>query len=246
MSAEMAGGRNAGEHSQTARAFVARLRQRVEHVSAKTPLPQQPVTALRAVGNDEDLAARFVAAAEAAGCGTYRASKESWPTVVRDILRGRSARRVVVEPQAGTALGAERAAALNATLAESQISGVAERGDETLFAVDAAITGVHAAVAETGTIVCVSSGSSARGTSLIPPLHVALVAQSQIVADLFDAFAQLSARPSLPANVNLITGPSKTADIEGVLVTGVHGPGEVHIIVLGGEGEGPAEPQRVA
>jgi L-lactate dehydrogenase complex protein LldG len=104
--------------------------------------------------------------------------------------------------------------------------------DETLFSVDVAATGATMAVAETGTIVCQSGSQLARGASLIPPFHVAVVAVSQIVPDLCDCFARLAALEQLPANVNLITGPSKTADIEGVLVTGVHGPREVHIVLV--------------
>jgi L-lactate utilization protein LutC len=69
------------------------------------------------------------------------------------------------------------------------------------------------------------------------PVHVAVVGEWQIVPDLFDFFESLAAGPNLPANVNLITGPSKTADIEGVLVTGMHGPGQVHIVLVG-EGRG--------
>ena len=65
---------------------------------------------------------------------------------------------------------------------------------------------------------------------------MAIIADTQIVADLFDAFERLSTTGPLPANVNFITGPSKTADIEGVLVTGMHGPGEVHIVVVSRSG----------
>ncbi len=87
------------------------------------------------------------------------------------------------------------------------------------------------AVAETGTVVCTSGPQSARGSSLLPPIHIALVSEAQLVADLFDLFPRLAAG-ELPANVNLITGPSKTADIEGVLVTGMHGPGAVHLVLV--------------
>ena len=71
----------------------------------------------------------------------------------------------------------------------------------------------------------------ARGASLIPPVHIALLDRTQIVGDLFDYFDRL-ASTGLPANINLITGPSKTADIEGILITGVHGPGVVHVLLL--------------
>jgi L-lactate dehydrogenase complex protein LldG len=90
---------------------------------------------------------------------------------------------------------------------------------------------VQRAIAETGTLVCVSGASSARGASLIPPVHIAVLEEGQILADLFDYFEQLDPQ-DLPANVNMITGPSKTADIEGVLVTGMHGPGAVHVVLL--------------
>ena len=69
-----------------------------------------------------------------------------------------------------------------------------------------------------------------RGASLIPPVHIAVVAQAQIVPDLCDYFGGLGL--SLPANINVITGPSKTADIEGILITGVHGPGDVHVALV--------------
>ena len=65
---------------------------------------------------------------------------------------------------------------------------------------------------------------------MIPPVHIAVVAQAQIVPDLCDFFDGLGG--SLPANINVITGPSKTADIEGILITGVHGPGDVHVVVV--------------
>lgn len=105
------------------------------------------------------------------------------------------------------------------------------RGDDALFAADVGVTGVAAAVAETGSIVCTSGVEQWRGLSLIPTIHIAVVYERQIAADLFDLF-QSALPDELPANVNIISGPSKTADIEGVLVTGVHGPREVHVMVV--------------
>ena len=73
-----------------------------------------------------------------------------------------------------------------------------------------------------------------RSLSLLPPLHIAVAHQSQILPDLFDLFETplWTERGGLPSCLSLITGPSKTGDIELRLVTGVHGPGEVHVILI--------------
>jgi L-lactate dehydrogenase complex protein LldG len=106
---------------------------------------------------------------------------------------------------------------------------------DALFAADVGITGVDALVAETGSIVQASYPGQSRSLSLVPPVHIAVAERAQIVSDLFDWFESfpVSQRASgLPACLSLITGPSKTGDIELKLVTGVHGPGEVHVVLV--------------
>ena len=102
------------------------------------------------------------------------------------------------------------------------------------FDVDCGITGVHAALAETGTLVLYSDAHHSRGLSLVPPLHIAIVYRRDILPDMLDHWARLRGIPGsdLPSNMVFITGPSKTADIEGELVTGVHGPEAVHIMLV--------------
>jgi L-lactate utilization protein LutC len=105
------------------------------------------------------------------------------------------------------------------------------------LACDIGITSVDFAIAETGTLLVCSQPGQERVASLLPPLHVAIVEESQIVPDLIDAFALLHQRglANLPSNVTLITGPSKTGDIELQLTTGVHGPGKWRVIVIRGQ-----------
>lgn len=102
------------------------------------------------------------------------------------------------------------------------------------FAADLGITSVDWAVAETGTLaLCARPGGQGRVVSLLPPLYLAIVEPAQIVPDLFDLFERLEVeKDSLPSTINLVTGPSKTGDIELKLTTGVHGPGEVHLLVV--------------
>jgi L-lactate dehydrogenase complex protein LldG len=218
--------------TQDVHEFLRYLEQQVQPLASPTALPDEPVAALREATEAEDCVARFVREAADAGCVVHQVTQHTWIAEVADILRGHSARNVVVEPLTGSALPAPRAAELREALVGAGMSVIAERDDETLFNADAAVTGVVAAIAETGTIVCASGAETARGTSLIPPVHVALVGATQIVPDLLDYFARLGRDVEPPANVNLITGPSKTADIEGILITGVHGPGTVHVLVV--------------
>jgi len=200
-----------------------------------TPLPAREVSALRAVPPDADLVARFTQAARAAGCHVHCSGESECVAAITALLQAAGARRALVEPQPGTALPPERAAALIDALTTAGVAACQSYDDETLFAADASVTGVRLAVAETGTLVCVSGPASARAASLVPPLHVAIVSGSQIVPDLFDAFEHLGQAGSGTAAascISFITGPSKTADIEGVLITGVHGPGQVHIVIV--------------
>jgi L-lactate utilization protein LutC len=101
------------------------------------------------------------------------------------------------------------------------------------FAAQVGITSVDWAVAETGTLALCARPGQGRVVSLLPPLYLAIVEPAQIVADLFDLFERLEIeKGALPSTVSLVTGPSKTGDIELKLTTGVHGPGEVHLLVV--------------
>ena len=101
------------------------------------------------------------------------------------------------------------------------------------FSADLGITSVDWAVAETGTLALCSRPGQGRVVSLLPPTYLAIVESPQIVPDLFDLFERLEQEKNdLPSNVALVTGPSKTGDIELKLTTGVHGPGNVHLLVV--------------
>lgn len=92
------------------------------------------------------------------------------------------------------------------------------------------VTWAELAIAETGTVLLDTGPDRPRLASLAPPTHIVLVRENAIVAHLEEAMSQFaSGRTSV-----LITGPSRTADIEGVLVRGVHGPGELIVVCLGG------------
>jgi L-lactate utilization protein LutB len=147
--------------------------------------------------------------------------------LVQDVAAGSGAGpgKVIIEPSLVCRRDLERLLGNGTRLLDPHA------GDQAMFSADVGVTGVYAAVAETGSLVCVSGPELWRGLSLIPPVHIAVVWHEQIVPDLVDLFtARLPT--DLPASLTLISGPSKTADIEGILITGVHGPGSVHVVVV--------------
>ncbi len=95
------------------------------------------------------------------------------------------------------------------------------------------VTGVFAAIAETGTLMMASGPESPATVSLLPETHIAIVPAHRIVAHMEDAFALARAElGELPRAINFISGPSRTGDIEQTIVLGAHGPYRVHVIVL--------------
>jgi len=103
---------------------------------------------------------------------------------------------------------------------------------------DLGLSGVDYALAETGTLVLVARKGQARAISLLPPVHIAVLKPEQIIPGLNDLFPLLRSETEAPngsglaSAVTFITGPSRTADIELTLVVGVHGPQQLHAILL--------------
>jgi L-lactate dehydrogenase complex protein LldG len=96
---------------------------------------------------------------------------------------------------------------------------------------DVGVTGCHAAIAETGSLVLLSGPGSSRTVSLLPPIHVALVRPRDLCFSMGDFFESHAAQIAQASSCTFVTGPSRTADIELSLTIGVHGPGRVVVIV---------------
>ncbi len=96
------------------------------------------------------------------------------------------------------------------------------------------ITGAFCAIAETGTLVVLSGAETPTATTLLPDTHIAVLRPERIVAGMEDAFDLIRReRGELPRAINMISGPSRTGDIEQRIVMGAHGPYRVHILLVG-------------
>jgi len=99
-----------------------------------------------------------------------------------------------------------------------------------IFSFDVGISTAQAGIAETGTLILDSACERHRLVSLVPPVHIAIINASAIVATLADALTLLQ-KAEISPTITFITGPSRTADIELTLTIGVHGPQELYVIV---------------
>lgn len=98
------------------------------------------------------------------------------------------------------------------------------------------ITGAFAAIAETGTLVLLSGAHSPTTLNFLPDVHIVIVRRQQIVTHIEDVWRRIrSELEDMPRTVNLITGPSRTADIEQTIQLGAHGPRSLHVIVVDAE-----------
>ncbi|MDB6054355.1 MAG: hypothetical protein JWN25_1878 [Verrucomicrobiales bacterium] len=99
-------------------------------------------------------------------------------------------------------------------------------------ACDAGITECDALVAQTGSVLITNTSAGGRALSILPPHHVVLARLDQLVGDLTDAFALLKTKyhSRYPSMISFVTGPSRTGDIERILVLGAHGPKKLTII----------------
>jgi L-lactate dehydrogenase complex protein LldG len=106
--------------------------------------------------------------------------------------------------------------------------------------VSAGITGCDALIAQTGTVLLTAKSGGGRALSVLPVHHVVVARSSQLVPDLPAAFELLEKKyaPNFPSFMTFITGPSRTGDIERVLVLGAHGPRKLTVILVASEGDG--------
>ena len=104
--------------------------------------------------------------------------------------------------------------------------------EELFWNVEASLTGTLGGIAATGTLVLWPDRNEPRLMSLVPPVHIALLKASEIHDNLYDMMVAQDWAAGLPTNVLLVSGPSKTADIEQVLAYGAHGPRELIVLVL--------------
>lgn len=216
--------------TETARdRILARLRSAPREEAPRPPAPEASTPSAPDT-HIETLKARM----EAVRADVRRVPAALWTDSLKALLRERGWTTLLYAPE--TPLGADLegawaqdAAGLPTLVAYAEpIEALKER----LFTVEAAITSTAGAVADTGALILRPDAREARLMSLVPPVHIAVLPADRIFPTLEDAMRDGRWAADMPTNLLLVSGPSKTADIELTLAFGVHGPKELIVFVL--------------
>lgn len=201
-----------------------------EHAQAEEYMARHPAGPRPAITGDLVRHFRQMAERMASTVDEVETLADAPTAAVRYLVSQGLAPRAVVWPQLSQLAWAH---------AGLEVEARRPRRDESQGADLIGITGCFCALAETGTLVLTSSADTPSSTHLLPETHIAVVHRSRIVAGMEDAFALMRSERGgveamMPRAINMVSGPSRTGDIEQTIVLGAHGPYRVHIIIVAG------------
>jgi len=222
--AERPAGGNAREN------ILAKLR--TAPAGAPVPLPEVGAwfAARRGGGN---LVERFTAAITAARAEVHATDEQAWPHLLLQLAAAKGLRRLLVgrDTPHGAKLAARPQDAVQVVGYEQP---AADWRAELFDGIDASLTLAKSAVADTGSLILWPDAREPRLMSLVPPVHFVLLDAGSIHADLHAAMTTEHWADAMPTNALVISGPSKTADIQQTLAYGAHGPRELVVLLVQG------------
>ena len=200
---------------------------------ATTPVSQPSAMPTNTYGQKEKIE-KLKTLMEAMRTEVHFTGAKNWVNTVKDILKKREVKSLLYAPR--TVIGE--------TLEHHCGNDVGdlpqlipydveiEQMKERVFTVEAGITSAAGAIAETGALILWPTEKEPRLMSIVPPLHIAVLKADTIHNSLSEVMQKENWPAKMPTNVVLVSGPSKTADIEMTLAFGVHGPKELIVLIL--------------
>lgn len=212
------------------------------------PEPFRPPPAMPVIIPPAERFSRFQAALEAVRGDVLAVTEENWPQQLTLWMAGQGLSHLLVAPETAPGQRMQRFCDACLPLAPPPLTLIPyDQPVETfkpilLHKAEAALTTCRGAIAETGTLILWPTTAEPRLMSLLPPVHIVWLDRRQIFATLEEALAQQGWADGMPTNALLISGPSKTADIEQTLAFGVHGPRTLLVLAVG-DCDGKTDPR---
>lgn len=170
------------------------------------------------------------AALAASHAEVFRATERTWPALIAQRLLAANVKRLLLDTSCVE--GAALQQALPASVSTRYDRPIENWKAELFDAIDAGFTVARSGIASTGTLIVAPDAGSPRTMSLVPPLHIALVYAHSLHADLHAAMRAEHWQAGMPTNLVMISGPSKTSDIQQTLAYGAHGPRELWVVIV--------------
>ncbi len=173
---------------------------------------------------------------EAMRTEVHLTSEQSWLVDLEEVLGKRDVKTLLYGPQSPIGDALQRRWHNNANGLPQLVPYDREIEDfkDDVFNIDAGITSTYGGIAETGALILWSSETEPRLMSLVPPIHIAVLQADKIYSTFLEVIQKENWTAGMPTNAFLISGPSKTADIELTLAFGVHGPKELIVLIVDG------------
>ena len=212
-----------------------RIFSRLHAATRQSPAPvlQPPAMSIKTYSQKEKIE-RLKTLMEAMRTEVHITGAANWLDTVEDVLKVRETKSLLYAP--GTEIG--KALAHQWENAAGDLPQLIpykqdiEQLKEMVFNVDAGITSAAGAIAETGALILWPTEKEPRLMSIVPPIHIAVLKADTIHNSLSEVMQTENWQAKMPSNVVLVSGPSKTADIEMTLAFGVHGPKELIVLIL--------------
>lgn len=172
---------------------------------------------------------RFMVQAKSWRTEIIESTPGTWQEYVSEVVQKKNLQRLLAGRGTTFAEGLNRALGNKLSWYDEDLSEI----KPILFSeTDAGITTVRSGVAETGSLILWPTHNEPRSLSLVPPVHIAILYASDVVETLYDAVSGQNWASGMPTNALLVSGPSRTSDIQRTLAYGAHGPKELVLILI--------------
>ena len=211
----------------------SRILERLTQARCHEMPPGLPSTAVSKGWEPAERVRRFTERMEAVRAEVHPVSADDWPERVLALCADKGVRSLL-HGGGGPVAEAVTKAFANArgTVLVPYTDAVETWKERLFFDTDAAITSCRGGIAETGTLILWPTPEEPRLMSLVPPVHFAVLHGKDVCSTFAEAVSRQHWSEGLPTNALLISGPSKSADIEQTLAYGVHGPKELIVLLL--------------
>lgn len=182
----------------------------------------------------EERVRRFTERMTAVRAEIHRCENKQWMPVLEQICQEKNIKNMLYAPETKWGGEIKQHADTSETFPELRLYNreIEEWKKELFYETDAGITSTLGGIAETGSLIMWPTTSEPRLMSLVPPIHIAILEMDKLYTTFAEAVKEQDWASQMPTNALLVSGPSKSADIEQTLAYGVHGPKELVVLLL--------------